>query len=121
MMDASPPFVFLFPGTPARVVVVRAEGELDSRYAPLFRDQIDAALGLPHTRAVIIDLSAVPLCGAMGIAELLHADRHSRHAQIPLLLIGVCQAVLERLTTAGLATLFTIHPTLAESLAYLRA
>ncbi|MFD0884198.1 STAS domain-containing protein [Streptosporangium algeriense] len=119
-MDASPPFVLLFAGTPARVVVVRAEGELDGHYAPRFRDQVDAALRIPHTRAVIIDLSAVPLCGAMGIAELLHADRHSRHAQASLLLIGVRQAVLERLATAGLATLFTIHPTLAESLAHLR-
>ncbi|MEU8377967.1 STAS domain-containing protein, partial [Streptosporangium sp. NPDC048865] len=115
-MDASSPFVSPSADAPAGVVVVRAEGELDGRYGPRFRGHVDAALQAPRTHAVILDLSAMPLCGALGVAELLHADRGSRHARITLLLTGVHQAVQERLNTTGLAALFTIHPTPAEAI-----
>jgi anti-sigma B factor antagonist len=114
-MDATSPFLFLTGTAPAGVLVVRAEGELDGLYAPRFRGHVDAALRTPHTRALIIDLSAVPLCGALGVAELLYADRRSRQAEIALLLVGVCRAVRERLNTAGLNALFDVHPTLAEA------
>lgn len=86
-------------------VVARVRGEVDRDTAERLRLGLRHAISLAGRDRVVIDLSAVPLLDAAGIAVLVDAASAASVAGIPLTLTGTQPYVTSILSVTGLARL----------------
>ncbi|WP_433371966.1 STAS domain-containing protein [Streptosporangium sp. CA-115845] len=123
-------------------IVVRAIGELDYVYAPVFRREFDrfwstgtddSPLSLllenppspsplvPGTRAeatplLILDLAGLTFCDSTGLAELLRILRQSQETRTRLVVTGANRTLRHMLATTGLLSHFTMAASVEEAL-----
>jgi anti-sigma B factor antagonist len=104
-------------------VVVCADGEIDTltvpRLATALATALDAALGAPPARRLIIDLTAVSFLGSAGLAVLarIAAQARRRRAGAPLrLVVDHNRPVVRPTQLTDLEDMFTLCYSLAEAL-----
>ncbi|MDR6316497.1 sigma-70 family RNA polymerase sigma factor [Actinoplanes couchii] len=84
-------------------LVVRVSGEVDRDSAERLRAGLRHALARPGVPAMLVDLSAVPLVDAAGVAVLLEASRAAAGAGIEFGVTGAQSYVARVLAVSGLA------------------
>ena len=96
-----------------RQVVVVLRGELDVAEAAKVAASLAevAACG----RTVIVDLEGLEFIDSSGLAALVHARRHARHAGCDLLLAAPQQQVLRMLAITRLTDVFAVHARAGEA------
>jgi anti-sigma B factor antagonist len=96
-------------------IVVALRGELD------VTDAASAASGLAavsdRDRAIIVDLGGLEFIDSSGLAALVLARRHLRHAGGDLLLAAPQRRVLRILTITRLIDVFSVHACVADAVA----
>lgn len=97
------------------VVVLRAEGEVDSYTADLLRDKLSAAFraGLP----VVLDLSRVEFFASSGLSVLVEYHLLGEDRDIPLRLVSPRGSVLRALRATTLNETLELYLSLDEALA----
>ncbi|MDP9863292.1 MULTISPECIES: STAS domain-containing protein [Streptosporangium] len=105
-------------GSHGDATVVRAVGELDYDYAPMFRRELAQVWsGDPGaTPTLVLDLTGLTFCDSTGLAELLWILRRSQETKTDLSLAGVSRTLRHMLTTTGLLPYFTIFASVEEAL-----
>ncbi|GAB3886941.1 STAS domain-containing protein [Kibdelosporangium lantanae] len=96
------------------VLVLHVRGEIDIDTAPAVADE---AANL-HTSAptLVLDLSGVTFCGAVGLRTLLDIQHRTQLAGTTLLLVAP-PPIVRLLTLTDLAHVFQTHYTLDQALA----
>jgi anti-sigma B factor antagonist len=96
-----------------RQVVVALRGKLD------VADAANAAASLAVVaasgRTVIVDLAGLEFIDSSGLAALVRARQHARHAGSDLLLAAPQQQILRMLAITRLIDVFTVHACVDEA------
>jgi anti-sigma B factor antagonist len=91
-------------------VVVALRGELDVVNAA----SVAAALAA-RAHAIILDLAGLEFIDSSGVAALVRARKHARHARADLLLAGPQQQVLRVLALTRMIDVFSVHASVDEA------
>jgi anti-sigma B factor antagonist len=94
-------------------VVVALRGELDVAEAASVAARL-AAIAV-REREVIVDLAGLDFIDSSGLAALLRARKHARHAGGDLLLAAPQRQVLRILALTRLIDVFTVHASVDEA------
>ncbi len=70
----------------------------------------------PDIDALIIDLSTVEYCDSSGLGALLLANRQMSEFELPVVLCGVNEPVMQMLTISHIDPLFEFYPTVDEAI-----
>ena len=97
----------------AAIIVLR--GDIDLETSPQVRTALLNCVGLKGT--VIVDLTEVSYIDSSGVASLVEAYQHARKGQTRFALAAVSEAAMRVLELARLDKVFSIYPTVADSLA----
>lgn len=65
--------------------------------------------------ALIMDLSTVEYCDSSGLGALLLANRQMSEFELPVVLCGVKEPVMQMLTISHIDSLFEFYPTVDEA------
>ncbi|MEV8634852.1 STAS domain-containing protein [Streptosporangium sp. NPDC051023] len=103
-------------GSRGNVVVIRAVGELDYDYAPMFRRELTELWGTGPSPSLILDLTGLTFCDSTGLAELLWTLHRSRETGTHLVLAGVNRTLRQMLATTGLLQFFELSASVEEAL-----
>ncbi|WP_433263035.1 STAS domain-containing protein [Actinosynnema sp. CS-041913] len=98
------------------VVVLHVSGELDTSSADELAKPLKSTL-VQGVRAVVVDLTGVRFLGSAGLEALVTGSKRATELGVPLLLVAAGRAVLRPIEATGLATVFTIVPTVDEAMA----
>jgi anti-sigma B factor antagonist len=94
-------------------VVVALRGELDVVNAASVAAELAAVAARAH--AIILDLAGLEFIDSSGVAALVRARKHARHAGADLLLAGPQQQVLRVLALTRLIDVFSVHASVDEA------
>jgi len=100
----------------ARVMVFAVAGEIDLATSPALRDRLLSDRPW-HGRGAVVDLTRVTFLGSAGIMTLLDVHDRAEREGKDLVLVVPGPVVARTLEIAGVATAFTIRPTLTAALA----
>ncbi|MFD0885651.1 STAS domain-containing protein [Streptosporangium algeriense] len=105
-------------GSHGDAVVVRAVGDLDYDYAPVFRRQLAELWTAPPTPAprLVVDLSGLTFCDSTGLAELLWVLQRSGETGTRLVLAGANRTLRHMLATTGLLAFFELADSVEDAL-----
>ncbi|MEV7004873.1 STAS domain-containing protein [Streptosporangium sp. NPDC051022] len=105
-------------GSRGNAIVVRAVGELDYDYAPMFRRELTElwGTGAGGAPALVLDLTGLTFCDSTGLAELLWMLHRSRETGTHLVLAGANRTLRHMLATTGLLQFFELSATVEEAL-----
>jgi RNA polymerase sigma-B factor len=87
------------------VVTVRIRGEVDRDTAGRLRTSLRHALTAQRAHRIVVDLSAVPLVDAAGVAALVDAASAAAAAEVDMSLTGAQPYVARILGVSGLQNL----------------
>ena len=97
--------------------VVALSGELDLDSVPLLNQHLDAALGRPGARLVVVDCSGLVFCDSTGLNALL-AARLRAEAGGPLFRLAALPRSTERMfDITGASNVFELYADLSQALA----
>lgn len=100
--------------------VITLHGPIDVSRAMELRDLLGAQIDSPAAR-VLLDLSDVPLIDSSGIGILVTAHRRAAEQGARFALAGPAGAVARVFEMTRTNKLLSVHPTVEEGLAALRA
>jgi anti-anti-sigma factor len=100
--------------THGAVLVLRPQGRLDSSGAPRFEQRVRERLA-DGQRRLVIDLGALDYVSSAGLRILLVAARSLKAEGGALVLCGATDTVMEILRVSAFDRIFTILPTVAQS------
>jgi RNA polymerase sigma-B factor len=86
-------------------ITVRVEGEIDRDCASRLRQCLRHAVATAHGGRLVVDLSAVPLTDAAGVATLLDCASAASVAGVPMAIAGAGATVGPILRLSGLAAI----------------
>ncbi|CCH33726.1 STAS domain-containing protein [Actinosynnema sp. NPDC047251] len=101
------------------VAVVAVGGEIDMLTAPELRADVLGRLDDGDT--LVLDMSAVSFLGSAGLAVLVEASQHAQRRGTAFRVVAVERAVIRPLAATGLGEVFSVHGSVAEALAAVRA
>ncbi|MBH1933040.1 STAS domain-containing protein [Streptomyces sp. AV19] len=84
-------------------------GRLDLFGVPRLRERLLRVSHSPESR-LILDLSAVTSCDALGLGLLVAAARRARYSGGDLCLLAPCPAVAQALKASGLSRILPVFP-----------
>jgi anti-sigma B factor antagonist len=106
--------------TAGSVPIVAVSGEVDVYSAPALKDKISELIGTgQHT--LIVDLGNVTFLDSTGLGVLVEARTATAEAGGVLPLVCSQERILKLFTITGLDGVFSIHPTVGDAVAQLRA
>ncbi|MCS6910102.1 MAG: STAS domain-containing protein [Anaerolineales bacterium] len=100
--------------------VVAPDGRLDLTAAGELEEALTGLLNEGRSR-LVVDCSTVTYIASAGLRVLVIALHRARNLNGDFRLAGVSGSVQQVLRMSGLEAVFTIHPTLAEAVAALKA
>lgn len=99
------------PGRRRGRVVVEVVGEVDTYTVPLLDACLQSQVSRPDVRELVVDLTAVTLLGAAGVAVLAQVDHRCRQRGARLVIrAGGRRGVLRPLQLTGLADRVAVDP-----------
>jgi anti-sigma B factor antagonist len=98
------------------VLVLKLEGELDIRTAPLLREALMESDRRIHT---ILSLAGLYLVDSTALGVMIGAMRRARDIGGDLVLADVPANIIRVLEVTGLTKVFKVYPTIADALAVL--
>jgi anti-sigma B factor antagonist len=98
------------------VPVLAVTGEIDVYTAPSLREQL-VALSQGSSTTAVVDLSDVSFVDSTGLGVLVSGLKRFREAGGDLPLVVTQPQILKVLEITGLATVFSVHSTVAAALA----
>lgn len=112
--------LFITSGSRGNAIVIRAVGELDYDYAPLFRRELTelwrTGTDAGPAPSLILDLTGLTFCDSTGLAELLWTLHRSKETGTRLILAGVNRTLRHMLTTTGLLPFFELTASVEDAL-----
>jgi anti-anti-sigma factor len=97
--------------------VVALSGELDLDSVPLLNEHLDAALGSPETRVVVVDCEHLAFCDSTGLNALLAARLRAEEGG-PLFRLAALPRSTERMfDITGASDVFELYADLGQALA----
>lgn len=94
----------------AREATVSWQRDVDLSNVHDKKIEIDDVLGAGGVDTLVIDLSKLEFIDSLGLGVLIHARDRCAGADADLVLRHVPKRTLNLLTSAGLASLFTVEP-----------
>jgi anti-sigma B factor antagonist len=100
------------------MLVIRLNGDLDSRSAPVAQEQILPSL--PADERILLDLTGVPFVSSAGLRTMLLIYRQAQIMNSSVALVGLSQELRDVLTATGFLEFFVVADTLTEAVGLLR-
>lgn len=101
-------------------IVVAVRGEVDSSCSALLRERLATELEV-GPKALIADLSEVTFCDSSGLSALLETRTEAAEDKVPFLLVTQQRGLLRPITLLHLGTVLSVHPTLQDARAAIKA
>lgn len=98
------------------IVILEAEGRVDSTTAPQLGEALTATLGSPH-KGLILDLHRLEYISSAGFRILLQAGKRAEELGSRFVLCGISGRVRQLFDLGGFLDLFTTCATKEDGLA----
>jgi len=98
-------------------LVVALRGELDLDSVPLLNEHLDAALGGPGSRVVVVDCERLGFCDSTGLNALLAARLRAEETGSVFRLAALPRSTTRMFDITGASKVFELYPDLDRALA----
>jgi anti-sigma B factor antagonist len=96
------------------VAIIELEGDIDSKTAPAFQEQV-RALVQPQTR-LVINLDRVAFMSSAGLRALLLIYREAKARAAKVVLTGVNQDIRNTMSATGFLSFFVVCASVQEGI-----